>query len=327
MAIFRSDYEGSVLAKGSYDFEFGGAQDIAMESYADELAMIEAIHAYDMAEIECTREGYYGVTESLGDKAREVWEKIKAFIKKIAAKIKAFFINLFRKISAIFMSNEKFANTYSSKINQNFKITVPSVKSSYLLNISKSGPIANDLDARQKNFDKATGFAEEFPVAASHVNLANSKEEINEIVSSFEKDLEGIMDTINDITDSDIREAVMGDDRANVTLSASDIKTFFTSLASSKAFIQKLKATETKMNAVTAKGIANINKAESLALKKTDSDSAAYQGITSLARTYTSTVNTIGSAVTRTISVYVKCANEIYKWQKSMCMKAIKVKA
>ena len=59
MSIFSTtNYteESEIIAAEGYDITLGGACDLAIESCMDELAVIEAMHAYDMAGFEAVRE-------------------------------------------------------------------------------------------------------------------------------------------------------------------------------------------------------------------------------------------------------------------------------
>lgn len=115
-----------------YDCEVNGNIDACIESFDDQLAVIEAMHALDIAEIEYGRkiqslkesgaedeeiedaeEELEKVTEA---SIKDIFAKIKEVIKKIWAKIKAFFASVKKFFDALILSGKDFAKKYQKEI-------------------------------------------------------------------------------------------------------------------------------------------------------------------------------------------------------------------
>jgi hypothetical protein len=118
-----------------YDPDNGGAANIAMEAYEDQLAIVKAIHAADMAELACKHQ-YRGMTESyvaeqiqvVQEKSvKEIFETIKDAIKTFFGKIVTFFKKLYEKFIMLTKSNKSFAEKYTKVLNNldsGVKVTV-----------------------------------------------------------------------------------------------------------------------------------------------------------------------------------------------------------
>lgn len=107
-----------------YDPDNGGAANIAMEAYEDQLNVVKAIHAADMAELGCKYQ-YKGMTESYVAEQiqvvqeasiKEIFGSIKDAIKKFFGKIATFFKKLYEKFFVYSKSNKSFAEKYKSVI-------------------------------------------------------------------------------------------------------------------------------------------------------------------------------------------------------------------
>lgn len=111
-----------------YDCEFNGDLLSEEESYEDQLGIIEAIHAIDMAELEMTKE-LKEVTEASDIEAiqekyapvleaalKTAWEKIKKFFMDLFGKLKAFFDSVVRFFVALFASGKQFATKYEKQL-------------------------------------------------------------------------------------------------------------------------------------------------------------------------------------------------------------------
>jgi len=113
MSIFNTSNMTTLEACEGYSVEFGGNFDAIMESYDDDLAVIEAMHAYDMAELEAG-EGNY--TPAMEGALADIWAKIKAFFKNLVQKILAFFRSIGDYINSLVMSGTEFAKKYESRL-------------------------------------------------------------------------------------------------------------------------------------------------------------------------------------------------------------------
>lgn len=101
------------MAEG-YSAEFNSELDIALESYDDQIAVVEAIYAYDMAEL---AESTGAVTEgAVKDKMKNIWLKIKEKLQALWAKVKAFFHRARQFMDALFMDANKFVAKYEKEL-------------------------------------------------------------------------------------------------------------------------------------------------------------------------------------------------------------------
>ena len=120
MTIFgRSSYSYNIPVVEGYGVEVNGDILAIQESYDDQLAIIEAMYEIDMTEIEYRSQGQENSAlceSTIKDKAKNAWEKIKAFFKKLWAKLKAFFESMKRFVNGLFMSGYKFAQKYKSQL-------------------------------------------------------------------------------------------------------------------------------------------------------------------------------------------------------------------
>jgi len=123
MSIFSTNNyteESEIIAAEGYDITLGGACDLAIESCMDELAVIEAMHAYDMAGFEAVREsGDKEIfTPAMEASMKEVWAKIKAFFKKFTERVMGFFKSAMDFVNSIVMSGSAFAKKYEERLNK-----------------------------------------------------------------------------------------------------------------------------------------------------------------------------------------------------------------
>ena len=110
MGIFNSNFFSDTtydvpVAEGlQYDPDFGGAANIAMETYEDMLSVVKAIHVADMIEL---REGTESVIleGAIGDIFKKIVDGIKNFFSKIAA----FFKGLYEKLVIMKKSKKEVA--------------------------------------------------------------------------------------------------------------------------------------------------------------------------------------------------------------------------
>ncbi len=116
-----------------YNSEFNGDLIAVQEGYEDQLAIIEAIHSLDIADLEMRKavkvlqesgadeheiqakmEEYNTVTEA---SVSNVWQRIKDFFARMLGKLKAFFGSVIRAFDAMFKSGKNFATKYEKDLN------------------------------------------------------------------------------------------------------------------------------------------------------------------------------------------------------------------
>jgi hypothetical protein len=161
-----------------YDVDLGGVSNIIMESYEDQLEIVKAMHAADMAELRVR--SVYESTDSVDDEdledelekvqeasVGEIFEKIKDAVKKFFAKIKAFFKNIYEKLFVFSKSNKSFAEKYT-KVVDDLDVNV---------SVSFNGYTFKDPD---KLMDLTTKVAE---AAAKIVESADKK--TTEVIDKF----------------------------------------------------------------------------------------------------------------------------------------------
>ena len=126
MAFFNNDAFTSVAGVPTieglqYDVDFNGANNIIRESYEDQLEVVRAIHAADIAELGCIHEGYdegsSRYEQVMEGVVGDIFEKIKDGLKKFFGKIGAFFKSIYEKFILANKSNKAFSSKYVSILN------------------------------------------------------------------------------------------------------------------------------------------------------------------------------------------------------------------
>lgn len=111
-----------MVIESSYDMELGGAYDSIMESCDDELAIIEAMHAFDMAEIAAMKESGsttdYEVTPAMESSLSDIWAKIKAFFKKMYDTVMGYLKTAVEFFDRTFLSGAEFIKKYEGRLNK-----------------------------------------------------------------------------------------------------------------------------------------------------------------------------------------------------------------
>lgn len=144
-------YEAPVYE--GYSFEHGGAQTIAMESFDDNLAVLEALSALD---IHILRESSVEVVTEAASGG--VVERIKAALKKLWGKIKAFFESIIRFFDSLTKSAADFAKKYADKLRKidlsgfkykMYNYTIPEDPATIAVKASDAGvgPVADKLNS------------------------------------------------------------------------------------------------------------------------------------------------------------------------------------
>lgn len=130
----NSDFDVTAPVFEGYSVETDGDLRLMEESYEDQLAIIESIHALDLEdiaatsdinrlkaegagdeEIEARLESYFNtvVTEGMVNTA---WERIKKFFKDMWGKLKAFYASVIRFFDGVFKSGSDFAKKYDKQL-------------------------------------------------------------------------------------------------------------------------------------------------------------------------------------------------------------------
>jgi len=124
MAIFTSnkltESIDEIIACEGYSYALGGNYDAIMESYDDDFAVIEAMHAFDLAELEAMKESAGETVESpvLEANLKDIWDKIKAFFVNLGKRLLAFFKSVYDFVVTIVSSGETFAKKYKERLSK-----------------------------------------------------------------------------------------------------------------------------------------------------------------------------------------------------------------
>jgi hypothetical protein len=123
----KSSYDIPVFEAGS-DVEVNGDLIAIEEGYEDQLAIIEALHTLDMAEIDLKKD-LKNLTESSEIEARQkeyeavvenvisnAWDRLKQFFLNMLGKLQAFFKTIVRFFDGLFRSGKKFVSLESNLI-------------------------------------------------------------------------------------------------------------------------------------------------------------------------------------------------------------------
>ena len=115
-----SDFDNIVI-ESSYDMELGGAYDSIMESYDADLAVVEAMHAFDMAELEAMKESgsttEYEFTATMEASLKDIWTKILAFFDKMVKTVMGYLTTAADFFNSMFMSGSEFVKKYEKRVN------------------------------------------------------------------------------------------------------------------------------------------------------------------------------------------------------------------
>lgn len=136
MSIFSSkskiDTDIDVAVAEGYSSEVNGNMDACIEAFEDQLAVIEAMHALDIAEIalegkieemkdaDASEEEIKEVEDEL-DKVTEaslkdIWDRILTMLQNLWSKIKAFFATIVAHFDALVKSGSEFATKYEKQV-------------------------------------------------------------------------------------------------------------------------------------------------------------------------------------------------------------------
>lgn len=181
MSIFTQTNNTQIEAPviEGYGPEVGGLLAAVTESFGDQLAIVQAIHAADSAELTAAKEGTLGSAdyEAVYEAAMgNVFAKIKAFFEKLWGKVKSFFAAVRKRFDLIFKDAIGFVTKYEKDLQkldldgfkaETYDYTVDkldterlsteaqTIINSTLAFTSKSGPVSKeDIAARRKEIDE-----------------------------------------------------------------------------------------------------------------------------------------------------------------------------
>ena len=118
---FNNETEINVPVLEGYGPEQNGEMRIIRESFDDQLEVIKAFHALDMAEIAGNKAVMEGASQEDIDVVMEgmianAWTKIKEFFKKLMTKVRSYFEALVRMFDSMTKSTKDFVSKYESKL-------------------------------------------------------------------------------------------------------------------------------------------------------------------------------------------------------------------
>lgn len=118
---FNNETEINVPVLEGYGPEQNGEMRIIRESFDDQLEVIKAFHALDMAEIAGNKAVMEGASQEDIDVVMEgmianAWTKIKEFFKKLMTKVSSYFEALVRMFDSMTKSTKDFVSKYESKL-------------------------------------------------------------------------------------------------------------------------------------------------------------------------------------------------------------------
>lgn len=337
MAIFTDNrIDTEIVACEGYDVSVGGNYDLIMESYADDFAVVEAMHAFDMAELELMKESSFDAQAAspvLEASLKDIWQKIKAAFVKLGQRIMAFFKSVIDYINSLVMSGADFAKKYEERLNKldlkEFYYDMydySNVPSEFTAGTSKldsiSATVSGNLD-RIKNIDitKDTAGME----LESERNKL--KEDNKRIVAKAYNDLAGVSDS------EKLEEALFNKFRGTGKITRhkiTSVSEFVKTLADTKKTQDAIKAAKTSVDDRFKKIEKLINAAAAVAEAKGKNGSASVVSNgakqASVMRDQISAFSSVQTMFTKYINAWSKAVSERTRVYKSVCFKAMQHK-
>ena len=326
--VFETD---DIVACEGYDITLGGHYNAIMESYDDDLAVIEAMHAFDMAEMEAMKESGSEIvsTPLMEASAKEIWDKIKKFFKNLWSKIVAFFQSAIDYVSSLVMSGTAFAKKYEerlSKLNLNgftYEMYEYNFESIYAKDIS-------ELSKYQEEVTKSIAKVSEIDI---------SKDNFNELVSRYSDGIESIRNKIphdivkkltGETNPEKFNEALANKFRSGgkkKSLKITDLSKYIKFLKSSNGLIQHIKNTKDGVNKVFKEIDQAINKAANEAAKAGEGATTQRSAKkASLIRSLSGSCSIVQTYTTRYINAWSSVVKEATSTYKNLCFKALSYK-
>lgn len=344
MAMFKNtnnDYDIDLpVIEGGYGAEVNGNVDACVESFDDQLAVIEAMHALDMAEIrlgskiqamreanedpEEIEEAEKELEEVTEGALKNIWEKIKAAFKKLWAKIREFFASVVRFFDGLFMSGKDFVTKYKSQLNKVQKVEVEMFE--YTTDIDSNDPA--DIESAIKGFGAGKDLLDSLRSSATEDTADTLKDMIGMLDDAKEEYLDkvrGEMCGASKITSEDFADELFKHFRNGKDYK--ETKDF--NVAAMVAWLQNNKTLSDikKAQSTSDKSFSNLIKtiesAERAANKADDKVSQVYaNGCSKL----TTLVSSIQSIFNTYLNAWKRAVNEQTGAYKSACVKALSKK-
>lgn len=347
-----------------YHEEVNGDILAIQESFDDQLAIIEALHAIDMEELEMRKEvkalrengadryeidarveQFETVTEAA---VKNAWQKIKDYFKKLWGKIKAFFGSVVRTFDGVFMSGQKFVKKYEADLKK-LKLNGFKYKYHNYTNLERYDGVTKEGVQKQINV-----------LLDDAVKMANESRPTEDDIKAFRAALEQLRDDKEDvlnavrgkeigkssITSEDFQRELYGyfrdgaDDRKDVSERAVDINKVIEVLKDTKAKTIAEKSIKT-IDGEFSKIIKTINQLESKLAnaKEKNGTYTATQGNTELKvavnvtpavleglRFYSSMFSAMKDIQLQTFRAWKDAYNERNRVYKSICVAAFRYK-
>lgn len=288
MAIFGSNnnYDDlDTLVCEGYDAEVNGSVDAIIESYDDQLAIMEAIHKMDMEELDLKKEGKDDeeIGELLEGSMSDTWKKIKEAFVNLFAKIRAWIDSAIRYFDSHFKSTEAFLDKYEKELT---KLNLTGYKYE-MFNYTNMNVVSELVKSKPR------------------MALKEMDEYINIEFENVKKGTEVVDRTkLNEMHD-EIRGAIVGKSKLDASEYSKELYKFFRNGASDASdkkelainitsiiaelraaakFIPALKDVKKEQDAYEKKMISRIKSAEAEALRELKNDKATSDRITAVAR-------------------------------------------
>lgn len=334
MAIFNNTniFASDVVCEG-YEIEYGGAYDVMMESCDDDYAVIEAMHAYDMAEFEAMKESA-GELESVSPvmeaSLKEIWAKIKAFFANLVKRIKAFFQRLIDYVNSITMSGTEFAKKYKDRLGKlklaGFSYDMYDYKVDLTTKFVDMKDVKGELDALTSGMDEIKNQPlEDSPAVYTKLEKAHAKEAA-EIADEVRKGLAG--DKSSEKFSENVYKKLRGGD-SKKTIGVTDIKKYVDFLAKSDAIMNGIKKARTEADNLLNKASTIVNKAaDEVEGSKVDDPKKAKVAAAkaSAMRKLIGQYSAVCNVQTSYLNIYASVVKEMVGVYKSMCFKALQYK-
>lgn len=337
MSIFATNNhveESEIIAAEGYDVTLGGACDLVIESCMDEMAVIEAMHAFDMAELEAVKESGNNetLTPAMEASMKEVWDKIKTFFKKMYERIMGFFNNAMDFVNSIVMSGSAFAKKYEERLNKvslsgfTYEMYEYNFESIFAKGISA-------VDARVADVEKLMGKLSDMDVAKDsaviNTDLAKIQTEIEQNkdahLTALRKELSGAQ-TADAYRSELAKKFRNGGSKKSMTIT--DLQKYVKFLKTSNGLIKHIEGCKNSMKAKFAAMDKDINKAAQNAMKA--DGNGQYAHIASkkahLMRQCIQWNGSINNILTGYINEWSSAVKEAVFTYKNLCFKAMQHK-
>lgn len=330
LSVNDDAFESEIVACEGYDFELGGNYDAMMESYDDDLAIIESMHAFEMAELEAMKEsGSVEVaTPIMESSLKDIWAKIKAFFVNLGKRIMAFFRSVKDYIVSIVASGSEFAKKYKERLDKvkltNFTYEMYDYK---IRDNFKTG--TTHMKATNKKSEEYVNMIKGVQIKGDHV-LAK----LNSIENTLDSSKEELL--------ADLRKKLSGSAVSNEEYTKALFETFrsggkkksvsVTSLSQYVEFLEKsddLNKTIKEAHETVKSTFANIEKSINEAAREAETStkggeySQAGAKKAALMRSQLKTFASAQSLFTRYVSAWSTAAKEATGTYKSLCYKAL----